>query len=248
MGERKLCMISKLNKHQDAIPYTMMCRETVQFITNPSSLAIWVYLQSKPDNWVVRKTDIKKHFSMGDISYGKAIRYLKDIGIYRVVNIRDERGRIIGNEIFVSPFSQGLNGKDIMTEVVETPQLGKPDIREISTLKENRSIKEEKIYKEQDTLGFHLDLEEFNLFQEYIEMRKAKRMITTDAVKKRLLTKYFKYGRNLEIIEKAITSNWKDFYELKADNNETYKQHNQFTKNQKLQQANSDAIEYLKQL
>lgn len=212
-------MISKLSKHQDIIPYTMVCRETVQMISNPNSLAIWTYLQSKPDNWVVRKKDIKEHFSLGDISYGKAIRHLKDIGVYRVVNIRDERGRIIGNEICISPFSECLDGKDDFTEVVETPQLGKPVLREISTLKENRSIKEKEISKENIFFGYSLDLEEALLFNEYIEMRKVKKLITTDAVKKRLLKKYFKFGRNLEIIEKAITGNWKDFYELKETNN-----------------------------
>jgi len=40
------------------IDYDIIPRKTINSITNPDALAIWVYLISRPPNWTVRKTDI----------------------------------------------------------------------------------------------------------------------------------------------------------------------------------------------
>jgi len=60
-----------------------------------------------------------------------------------------------------------------------------------------------------------LNKEEKELFLEYIKLRKKMKLQTTLSIQDRLLNKYFKYGRDIEIIEKAIINNWKDFYEVK---------------------------------
>jgi len=58
--------------------------------------------------------------------------------------------------------------------------------------------------------------EEISLFDEYLDMRKSIKVRTTDNIKLRLLKKYFDGGRNPEMIENAISANWKDFYPVKS--------------------------------
>lgn len=60
-----------------------------------------------------------------------------------------------------------------------------------------------------------LDDKEKEAYSEYISLRKILKLSTTMGIHNRLLEKYFKFGRNIEVITRAINSNWKDFYEIK---------------------------------
>ena len=55
---------------------------------------------------------------------------------------------------------------------------------------------------------------EKDLFLEYLSIRKSMKLKTTYQIQDRLLNKYFKLGRNMQIIENAISANWKDFYPI----------------------------------
>ena len=59
---------------------------------------------------------------------------------------------------------------------------------------------------------------EKDLFLEYCALRKKMKLQTTLSIQERLLNKYFNYGRNIEVIQNAINSNWRDFYEPKNFN------------------------------
>jgi hypothetical protein len=63
-----------------------------------------------------------------------------------------------------------------------------------------------------------LDKNEKDLFLEYCSLRKKMKLQTTLKIQERLLQKYIDYGRNPEIIQNAISSNWKDFYPPKQLN------------------------------
>lgn len=54
---------------------------------------------------------------------------------------------------------------------------------------------------------------EKEVFLEYLKLRTKMGLKTTYEIKDRLLKKYHQFGRDISIIEKAINSNWKDFYE-----------------------------------
>jgi hypothetical protein len=136
--------INKIKKHQQDIPYEMVSRETVGQITNPVSLAIWVYLTSKPENWTPRKTEIKEHFSIGDVAYKKAIEHLKDLGLYSVDQQRNDKGQIIENLIHIYPIV-------VKNRSLEKPYFGKTDCRINKPLKENIILKEEDIPKEEES-------------------------------------------------------------------------------------------------
>jgi len=61
-----------------------------------------------------------------------------------------------------------------------------------------------------------LSSKEKEIYLEYIALRKSLNIKTTLQIHNRLLDKYFRFGRNMEVIEKAINSNWRDFYETSS--------------------------------
>jgi hypothetical protein len=129
--------IHKLKKHQNEIPYEMVSREVAQSITNPNALAIWLYLLTKPEDWTVRRNDIKNHFGIGDQSYSKAMNYLYDNKLCKREVIQDESGKIANTVIHVhsTPYEE-------IAVLPENPQHGETVIRETSKLTENRVITE----------------------------------------------------------------------------------------------------------
>ena len=60
-----------------------------------------------------------------------------------------------------------------------------------------------------------LDKNEKDLFLEYLSFRKSIKLTTTLKIQERLLNKYYGFGRNIAVIENAISGNWKDFYDVK---------------------------------
>ena len=56
------------------------------------------------------------------------------------------------------------------------------------------------------------------LYLEYINLRKKMKLITTMRTHDSLLSKFFEYGAYDNIIEKAINSNWKDFFPIRTNN------------------------------
>jgi hypothetical protein len=96
--------IHKLDTHQNDLPYFMLSREVVQSIDNPDALAIWCYLQSKPQNWVVLEDQIRYHFDIGRSKYLQAMKCLRELGLYKVIRIKDEQNRFVSNEFHIYPF------------------------------------------------------------------------------------------------------------------------------------------------
>jgi len=97
--------IHKLETHQSDIHYFMLSREVVQAVDNPDALAIWCYLQSKPQNWIVLEDQVRTHFDIGRSKYLKAMKCLRIAGLYRVVRLKDDKHRFFSNEFHIYPFS-----------------------------------------------------------------------------------------------------------------------------------------------
>lgn len=93
-------------------------------------------------------------------------------------------------------------------------------------------------------LFIKLTKQEKDLYLEYIALRKQLKLKTTIQIHNRLLSKYFELGRNMEIIQKAIISNWRDFYgaytpkpannKLADKNEEAMRNYNSKYKNQEI--------------
>ena len=87
--------------HESGKPYTSISNNVVESVKNPDALAIWVFLQSKSNNWTVIGSFLQKHFSIGRARYAKAMLCLKDMGLIEYSLSRDEDGKISGNKITV---------------------------------------------------------------------------------------------------------------------------------------------------
>lgn len=138
--------IHKLKKHQDKIPYEMVSREVAQSITNPNALAIWLYLLTKPEDWIVRRTDIKNHFSIGDVGYKKAIDHLTELGLFYKEFVRSNGGLFTDSIIHIYPTPNRIADNRNSDESID----GETDNRINGNLKENRSIKEEERTKKKN--------------------------------------------------------------------------------------------------
>jgi len=94
-------MITKLKKA--TTPYEQIDRETIQAFKDPIALAIWVYLLSKPENWEVNTTEIKNHFNISEAKRLKAFKEMRELGLYEVKRIKDNKGQFISSHFFIYP-------------------------------------------------------------------------------------------------------------------------------------------------
>jgi hypothetical protein len=127
--------IQKLKEHQKQIPYTMVSREVVQSIQSPDALAIWTYLQSQSDNWQVVESHICEHFSMSRQRYLRAMKVLREAGLYEVVRIKNSNNEFTGSYFHIYPFPQVRESTLMETDTY---------IKENEIIKEKESIKENK--------------------------------------------------------------------------------------------------------
>lgn len=79
-----------------------------------------------------------------------------------------------------------------------------------------------------------LNKAEKDLFLEYLALRKTMKLKTTLAIQERLLNKYFEFGQDIEIIQNAITSNWKDFYAPKKQFQNNFQQETKAQRNRRI--------------
>jgi len=118
----------------DKVPFEIIPRDVAQAITNPDALAIWVYLITKPTNWVVRKAEIMDHFSIGRDRYADSMKMLKEMGLVTIAHVQNEQGHMEGTVIWVHASSK------VYTEDTVYRHVGVPSSRENYTLKEQESL------------------------------------------------------------------------------------------------------------
>ena len=75
-------------------PFAQLYNFVIQNLINIDALAIWVYYQSKPDNWRPRKKEVEKHFMLSERKVHNAHMVLKECGLYEAIDQR-EKGKII---------------------------------------------------------------------------------------------------------------------------------------------------------
>ena len=106
-------MIEKLKRSDN--PFTVVDNRVVQGLTNSDALAIWAYLQSMPKDWVVVAEHLLKHFDFGRTRYRKAVKQLREAGLWEIAIERDEQGRIKVRTVTVKA-SASPQGGVIVTE------------------------------------------------------------------------------------------------------------------------------------
>lgn len=79
---------------KEQLPYDIISRQVVQSIKRPDALAIWIYLQSMPPDWCVRRAQIREHFGIGRDRYDSAMKELRGLGLVWDTIVRDNKGKI----------------------------------------------------------------------------------------------------------------------------------------------------------
>ena len=118
---------ARLVKQQ--IPYEIVSRDVVQEITYPPALAIYIYLLTLPEGWVVRKKQVVDHFDgLGEKKWRRAMRELKQLGVVWIAETRNELGHIADRSIMVETIPSSPN--------VPYPQLGLPTVGKRDALRD----------------------------------------------------------------------------------------------------------------
>lgn len=117
-------------RHADA-PYTMLPVDTVQEVTDVVALGMWAYLQSQPEDWIVRQGQICAHFHIGRDKCRNAVKALKDVGLWTEEVEQGEGGKIIGRIATIHYEPVPLKTRRTVTTLLknrrtEKPSAGKP--------------------------------------------------------------------------------------------------------------------------
>ena len=108
------------------LPYTTFLNGTIELIKNPDALAIYVYLQTKNEHWIVRREDVMKRFEIGKHRYTEAMKHLRELGLVERKVTRCEKGQVTDNQLIIhyapNALSSGLR------------TIGNPDDQESSSL------------------------------------------------------------------------------------------------------------------
>jgi len=79
--------------------FEALSRETIQGIKHADALAIWTLFSSMPDKWVIRRKWAKEMLKIGDERYRKGVQRLRELGLWKVVRLRSDKGYLCGSKI-----------------------------------------------------------------------------------------------------------------------------------------------------
>ena len=82
-------------------PYTTLLNSTVELIKSPDALAIYTYLQTKNERWIVRREDVMERFGIGKHRYTEAMQHLRSLGLVERIVTRDEKGQVTDNQLII---------------------------------------------------------------------------------------------------------------------------------------------------
>lgn len=136
--------VEKLNDPEarlevEGVPFAQIANQGLQSIKNTDALAIWCFLQSMSNGWIIRRTHIIEHFDLSRERYAKAMKLLMDMGYMSHVKLQGEGGRMVGQKVVIHRLPR-VRDSD---RSVSRP-LGNP-----STYKENMATKETSVEKKE---------------------------------------------------------------------------------------------------
>jgi len=92
----------KLKKNFGSQGFEPLPRNTIQNIKCADALAIWTLIQSRTDDWIIRKKQVQNDLGIGDVRYRKGVARLRELGLWSTELIRVEDGRLIGKYVVIS--------------------------------------------------------------------------------------------------------------------------------------------------
>lgn len=119
---------SAMTIRQAGEKYVTLPQSAIDLVTEPVALAVWVYLLSKSDNWIIRVKDLQERFDIGRDKVHAALKHLREIGLVWDEYQRNEKGNIFGKVIFVSssPSPESLKTRSSDTESLKNRLTEKP--------------------------------------------------------------------------------------------------------------------------
>lgn len=154
-------------KHSGSF-FTTILNKTIDAITDPASLGIYLYLASKPDDWEISVTNLKNRFGKGGDFIRSRMADLKKIGLLKSVAIKDDKGRVIRWEtILYNEVQPDIKAQSTSkTHNVENPPSGNDTMVEKPHTTNKRDLQKKEINN-------HTHSVECDLFLESEMQRKA---------------------------------------------------------------------------
>lgn len=132
---------------KEQIPYTLVYTKVIQHIHDPLALAMWVYLLSLPSEWNINKTQLKKHFKIGDDRLKRTLAFLSKTNLIEYVRMRNAQG-VLGicaiNVLCGNKFVNIQEDIECATTGVKATPVENHTCGNPSPYKRNKNIKENK--------------------------------------------------------------------------------------------------------
>lgn len=85
--------VQKYILSKDETGFTILSNKVLQNYKDIEALGLWVYVASRPQNWVFYKEELRKHFKMGRERLQKIINSLKEHGLITITMVREPDGK-----------------------------------------------------------------------------------------------------------------------------------------------------------
>lgn len=105
--------------------YVVLPNDSMSLIRDPVSMAIWAYLLSKPESWVVRNAEIQERFDIGRDKTTASLSHLRDLGLVWDEFIRDDHGMIISRNLVCSSQPNNVLAEQRIHRNTDLPYYGK---------------------------------------------------------------------------------------------------------------------------
>tara|TARA_R110002050_G_scaffold73809_1_gene158679 strand:+ start:174 stop:947 length:774 start_codon:yes stop_codon:yes gene_type:complete len=213
--------------------YTVIPSKTISAVDCADSMALLIYLLDKSENWIVRHADIRNKFTWGQKRCQNSINKLKSFGLLETVDVRNDKGHLLGKEIIVysSPNvpltdnrSDGISvGRNIGLGDTLTNNQSLPNNQEITNNQLLPSVKKfcPVHFASYEYQGFELNLESWT---EWCEFRKdnKKPIIKTTATKQLKMLVNHSADEQKEIIDKSIIGQYQGLFPPKNQTQPRY--------------------------
>lgn len=119
----------------EQLPFTTVVNDTINSIKDCASLGIYIYLATKPDNWVICIKQLMNHFGKGRDFITSKLKYLRDLKALEVMAIRDDKGKFVRRETILR---RTLKPTLLKNPSVDNPECGKTDTNNTRELEKEK--------------------------------------------------------------------------------------------------------------
>jgi hypothetical protein len=193
--------LQKFGYHFETIP-----RETVEQIKDPVALAYWIYLLTRPSDWVVRRTHLMERFQTKKTAHDRAMRDLRAAGVVWTQYERDAQGRVTDTVIMVG----AIPVDDLPTQ---SPDVQLADIRSQPIIGSVDHLKKD-IVPTEGQIGIRG-------WDDWVEFRKEiRKKLTPASIRKQVeLLENYPPAEQQAVINQSIQNGWTGLFPLKGNGN-----------------------------